>query len=670
MGILNQILSIPKQLHTFGFVKLKAKSKEPFEKNWQKNPLSLSDIQEWIVQGGNYGVLGGVGGLIIIDCDTEQLATVVRVKHPTTFTIKTGSGKFHFYYLCPEIKKKIILKEGGVHHGEIISHGSQVVGPGSIHPNGCKYQLSNDTEIASITFDEIDDVLSDYLADAKSVKTAKPLGQIIPDGQRNEILTSLAGSLRRRGASFESISAALLSENALKCSPPLDEKEVEAIARSVAKYEPEARENASELEKNYFDTHRSDIGNAERLVYHFGNIIRWANDKRLWFIWDGKRWREDDTIKIISLAKESVRLAAGRVNEVPEYKVKDYLSNISSAHSLPRLRAAIELAKDPKLGISIKGLDVFDQDPYLLNFDNGTLDLQTLEIRPHTKEDFITKLVHFNYNPDALCPRFDQFMREIFLDDEELIQWVQKFIGYCLTGDGREHRIFFAWGKGRNGKTILFAFFLQTFEEYGQKGSPTLLDAKKGERSDLADAVLNGWRFLVVSEVSDSQKLAEGLVKEITGEKQVKARKHYQEHKQVKNPPHLIIYGNSRPKVKGRDLGIWSRIALVPFEAEFTDEKGNRDKFLDKKLALEIEGFIVFCVQGAHQWLKEGLSPDPDKVKIAVDKYKRETDTLLSFLDEKCLKDGAVLLKELFDAYKSSAEADSEYILSKQKLRG
>lgn len=173
----------------------------------------------------------------------------------------------------------------------------------------------------------------------------------------------------------------------------------------------------------------------------------------------------------------------------------------------------------------------------------------------------------------------------------------------------------------------------------------------------------------MVSEVSDSQKLAEGVVKELAGEKQVKARKHYEEHKQVKNPPHLIIYGNSRPRVKGRDLGIWSKIALVPFEAEFTDEKGNRDKFLDKKLALEIEGFIVFCVQGAHRWLKEGLSPDPDKVKIAVDKYKQETDTLLSFLEEKCLKEGSVLFKEFFEAYKLSAVADVEYILSKQKLR-
>lgn len=479
---LNQLLAIPTQLHTFGFVKLKEKSKEPFEKNWQKNPVSFSAIQNWIVQGGNYGVLGGVGGLIVIDCDSEQLATTVRVKHPDTFSVKTGSGKFHFYYLCPEIQRKLVLKEGGVHHGEIISHGSQVVGPGSIHPNGGKYQIYNDVEIAPITFDEISDVLSDYLIDEKNLRAAKPVDQIIPRGQRNEMLTSLAGSLRRRGASFESILAALLSENTIKCSPPLDVKEVESIARSVAKYEPGVRENTSELERNYFETYRSDIGNAERFVFHFGDCIRWAHDKKMWFIWDGNRWSEDDTNKIISLAKESVRLAATRANEVQFEDRDDYLKCIASAHSLQKLKAAIELAKDPKLGISIRGFEVFDQDPYLLNFTNGTLDLQTLEIRPATKEDYITKLVHFNYIPDATCPRFEQFMREIFLDDEELIQWVQKFVGYCLTGDGREHRLFFAWGKGRNGKTILFTFFLDTFEEYGQKGSPTLLDSKNCSR--------------------------------------------------------------------------------------------------------------------------------------------------------------------------------------------
>ena len=164
---------IPIQLHnqTFGFVKLKGKSKIPFEKEWQNNPCSLQTILTHISKGNNYGVLGGLGNLIIIDADTEVLSSIVKEQFPQTFTVKTNKG-FHFYYLCEGIDKKIVLQQDKTHFGEIISGGSQVVGPNSIHPEtGKTYQVFNDLEIAKINKEVVFNNLDKYFDNEKVIET-------------------------------------------------------------------------------------------------------------------------------------------------------------------------------------------------------------------------------------------------------------------------------------------------------------------------------------------------------------------------------------------------------------------------------------------------------------------------------------------------------------------
>jgi len=157
---------IPRQLQNdaFAFVKLRRTSKIPFEHNWQNTPYSYKDIQEWIAQGGNYGVLGGCGGLIVIDADTVELSQIVKEKLPATFTVKTPKQGFHYYYISKEITKKIVLKKDEIHYGEIISFGSQVVGPGSIHPDtGTEYEVVNDIDIAEISQEKIYSELIEYI---------------------------------------------------------------------------------------------------------------------------------------------------------------------------------------------------------------------------------------------------------------------------------------------------------------------------------------------------------------------------------------------------------------------------------------------------------------------------------------------------------------------------
>ncbi|MBN1871435.1 MAG: bifunctional DNA primase/polymerase [Candidatus Omnitrophica bacterium] len=200
--------SIPHQLqnNAFGFVKLRRASKIPFEQNWQNTPYSYKDIQEWITQGGNYGILGGCGGLIVIDADMVELSRIVKEKLPDTFTVKTPKQGYHYYYISKEITKKIVLKKNEIHYGEIISSGSQVVGPGSVHPDtGTEYEVVSDIDIAEISREKICSELIEYI----------PIDLPPKDTETESINICIVDILSKKGIQFRSIG------NQLVCGHPV-----------------------------------------------------------------------------------------------------------------------------------------------------------------------------------------------------------------------------------------------------------------------------------------------------------------------------------------------------------------------------------------------------------------------------------------------------------------
>ncbi len=157
---------LPKQLQSdcFGFVKLSGKTKKPFEKEWQNKPYTYEGIQSWIEEGHNYGVLGGHGDLVVIDADTNEIDKVVKDELPPTFTVRTPLKGHHYYYICKDIKNKIVLTKDKKRYGEIITKGSQAVGAGSIHPDtGTEYEVVNDIEITEISQEDIDTYLAEYI---------------------------------------------------------------------------------------------------------------------------------------------------------------------------------------------------------------------------------------------------------------------------------------------------------------------------------------------------------------------------------------------------------------------------------------------------------------------------------------------------------------------------
>jgi putative DNA primase/helicase len=291
----------------------------------------------------------------------------------------------------------------------------------------------------------------------------------------------------------------------------------------------------------------------------------------------------------------------------------------------------IELAKSEP-GIPVRPREL-DADPWVLNLSNGTLDLQTGQLREHRREDLLTKLAPVAYDPAAQCPRWEAFLDRIFAEDVELIRFVQKAVGYSLTGSTQEQCFFILYGAGANGKTTLMQTVSALLRDYARQ-TPTetlLIQRGDGVRNDLAR--LQGARFVYASEAEGGRKLAEALIKQLTGGDTLTARYLYKEHFEFQPTFKIWLAVNHKPDVQGTDHAIWRRMRLLPFIV--TIPAAEQDKQLAEKLQGELPGILRWAVEGCLLWQQEGLEP-PAVVKRATGDYRSEMDVITAFLNECC----------------------------------
>jgi putative DNA primase/helicase len=307
----------------------------------------------------------------------------------------------------------------------------------------------------------------------------------------------------------------------------------------------------------------------------------------------------------------------------------------------------IELAQSES-GIPVVISD-FDSDPWLLNVLNGTLELKTSKLRTHRREDLITRIVPVGFDSEARCPRWDSFLDEIMAGDRDMIKYLQKVIGYSLTGSNQEQVIFILYGSGANGKSTFVATIHRLLESYAKK-TPTetlLVKNTSGISNDIAR--LNGARFVSADEAEHGRHLAESLVKQLTGGDKISARYLYSEFFDFDPTFKLFLDVNHKPIIRGSEHAIWRRIHLIPFNV-FTADK--RDKDLLAKLQSELPGILRWAVEGCSRWQTDGLEP-PQAVKSASTDYRSEMDVVGDFLREHCEVDANAKtpFKDLFDAY-------------------
>lgn len=417
--------------------------------------------------------------------------------------------------------------------------------------------------------------------------------------------------------------------------------------------------------------HCTDLGNAERLVSRYGEFLRfWAtSDTRgVWLSWDGRRWCVDTRRRVHQFAKNTARAIYGEAAACDDPMRRGELSAwAQQCESKGRLDAMVDLAaRESSL---IVEADELDQDPWSLNVANGTINLRDGTLRDHRREDMITKLSDVQFDPGAACPIWDQFLDTIMEGQSELVEYLRRVVGYALTGITTEQCLFFAWGKGSNGKSTFLTTVREMLGDYGHRARAEAFMITRADASnETALANMRGSRLVVISEIEEGRRFAEGMVKDLTGGESVQARFLYATGFEYTPTFKLAFCGNHKPTIRGTDHGIWRRIRLIPFCNEIAEK--DQDQELPGKLKAEFSGILNWALEGCKDWRADGLQT-PGQVKAATEEYRTESDVFGEFIAERC-ETGPYGIREysihLYAAYKSWADECGHKTPSRQKF--
>ena len=397
----------------------------------------------------------------------------------------------------------------------------------------------------------------------------------------------------------------------------------------------------------------TDADNAKRLVKLSGDDIRFISDAETWAVWRETHWVTGSEAK--SAIMQKALETAGHVNPTYAYKLK----------SRSKLENMVALAQnDPKIRIPYSA---FDADPLLLNVANGTIDLRTGQLRPHDKNDLITKMSPIRFDPDAQCPQFEKFLGQVFESHPDVTSFLKRAIGYSLTGQISEQVVFFLHGSGRNGKGTLISIIQHVLgHDYSHAANIATFmksqDSGQGPNEGLA--ALAGQRFVSAQEPDASRKYDIALLKTLTGGDTITTHKKF-EHQFSFDPTHkLWIATNPQPVIPPDDPAIWARVKLIPFAVSF---KGKENTSLLDDLKKEASGILNWMIQGALEWQESGLGTCPS-VDAATRELREANDQVAQFIADECevgnSDDHWAKPQDLYYGYKDWADEHGRKALS------
>lgn len=411
----------------------------------------------------------------------------------------------------------------------------------------------------------------------------------------------------------------------------------------------------------------TDLGNAERFEAKHHKVARYVPGIG-WLIWNGRRWEPDAAEEVLLLARAIAREMRTEAAELSHKDGLELFKHANATEKEQRLGAMVRLAR-PMRRLRCRTRDL-DSDPYLLNVLNGTVDLRTGKLRPHRREDLITRIAPVNFDPNARAPRWEAFLRRILGESRELESFVQRAIGYALTGSIDEHVMFFMHGSGRNGKGTLLEVLLELLGEYAWKAGSSLLLSRDASdaKLDQEKARLFNRRFVVCSETDEGRSWAEATLKELTGGDTVNGREVYKAAITFKPTHKFFVASNHKPRLRGTDEGIRSRLRLVPFNVFIPPAE--REKGLPQRLVREEgPGILSWAVRGCLAWKGEGLG-EPPEVASATDGYFADEDIVGRFIAERCvvLPTAQTTFAALYEDYESWCKASGERPMTKKAL--
>lgn len=415
------------------------------------------------------------------------------------------------------------------------------------------------------------------------------------------------------------------------------------------------------------DFPHTDLGNAKRLVARYGHILRHCGKWNRWLVWDGKRWCIDQSGEVERRAKAT----ALAIRDEAKYCAEDYAQHVirhcNRSQSAGAIAAMIQLARtESEIPVLPQDLDAI---PMLLNCANGTVDLMTGELRQHDPENLLTKMIEIDYSPDAKAPTWSAFLSKITNGNRDYMAYLQKVIGYALTGTVKEKAIFILYGSGNTGKTTKLEAIRFVLGDYaGQIPIDSLLKKpNSGIPNDIAQ--LQGKRFITCSEAPAGRGLDEAKVKYLTGGGNVQARPLYGEYFEFDPTFKIFIDSNYKPSINADDGAMWNRIKLLPFTEVIPVTE--IDKNLRHKLQMEAAGILAWAVQGCLDWQSTGLH-EPDVVRQATSDYQRDcvplSDSVQNFILSSCERGFEFVEStgDLYNAYAAWCYTNGQTALGKE----
>lgn len=389
----------------------------------------------------------------------------------------------------------------------------------------------------------------------------------------------------------------------------------------------------------------TDIGNALRLAERFEHDLRHVPSHG-WLRYEGHRLVKlegmplDEGMALPDLIRQEAQ------QEADEEHRKDLFRWADKSSSGSRIREALALAAD--LPTIRTHHDQLDNDPYELNTPTGVFDLTTMQVRPTVAKDLLTKGTS-TFPKSGEAPVFQEFLNYL-IPSADVRAYLQRAVGYSLTGLTREEVFFMLYGQGQNGKSKLLSAVAHALGSYAHTFDPKMIVQQKYEGHPTNIASLHGVRFAYSSEVDQGVALDEGKVKALTGGDRITAR-FMRKDEFTWSPSHkLWIATNHLPVIKGTDKGMWRRVVVIPFDVQVPDSK--RDNQLEEKLKAEAAGILAWAVEGAYAYFQEGGLHPPAEVVMASAHYQQEQDATSQFLSECCSAGGSVKSSDLYSAYK------------------
>ena len=411
----------------------------------------------------------------------------------------------------------------------------------------------------------------------------------------------------------------------------------------------------------------TDATNARRLFEEHGKDIRYIAAWKKWIVWNGKYWDTDEGGALVhEKGLEMIRNIYDELLKTDDPRERMEIEKYGIISESTRRRESLIKAAQWITELNVKPEEL-DINPWLLNVRNGTVDVASGEFKTQSQKEMITKIANVEYNPNADCPQWKKFVREIMDYKAELIEFLQTAIGWAITGDISEQIMFILFGTGANGKSTFLNTIMYLLGDYATATPTETFMKKNGDQATNDIARLRGTRFVTTTEAEQGRRISEPLIKKITGNDQMTARFLYGEYFNFTPTFKIFMATNHKPVIKGTDYGIWRRIRLIPFLTRIEEDK--QDKHLEQKLREETSGILNWILEGAERWKREKLKT-PAIVLNATDEYKNEMDVIGNFIKESCIQNPevSIRIRELFKAYQEWCEQNNEHAVSERFL--